>query len=246
VDEANDGDSGNRRVHPRGGTVLDHDDLDELLQKVVVLALHTIGPAHSVSITVADNGGFRTSNSTEDEALAIDQAQYDGGDGPCLAAMRSGIQVHLAIGADPGRWPLVQEKARETGVAAVLSTPLRRTPPGTGIGALNIYAHGGVVFDETHRRTATVIADHAAILVGNSLDLLTANQLNEQLRLALASREIIGEAKGIIMERQGCTREEAFDILRRASQRENRKLRDLAEELVLRVESRRREGKSRP
>ena len=49
----------------------------------------------------------------------------------------------------------------------------------------------------------------------------------------MASREIIGEAKGIIMERQGCTRDEAFDILRRASQRENRKLRDLAEELVL-------------
>jgi AmiR/NasT family two-component response regulator len=59
----------------------------------------------------------------------------------------------------------------------------------------------------------------------------------------VASREIIGEAKGIIMERQSCTRDEAFDILRRASQRENRKLRDLAEELVVRVETRKRESR---
>ena len=76
------------------------------------------------------------------------------------------------------------------------------------------------------------------MLVGNALDLQTVSQLNAQLQQALASREIIGEAKGIIMERQSCTRDEALDILRRASQWENRKLRDRAEELVLRAEGR--------
>lgn len=69
-----------------------------------------------------------------------------------------------------------------------------------------------------------------------------ASYLNEQLRQAVASREIMGEAKGVLMARENCTRDEAFDILRRASQRENRKLRDLAEELVLRVEDRNRRG----
>lgn len=90
-------------------------------------------------------------------------------------------------------------------------------------------------------RTAEIIGEHAAILVENGLALESATRLNDQLHHAVASREIIGEAKGIIMERESCTRDEAFDVLRRASQRENRKLRDVAEELVLRVEARRNE-----
>jgi GAF domain-containing protein len=230
------------RVRSLGGALLDREALDELLQKLVLLACHTVGGADSVSITVADDGGYRTSNSTSDEALDIDQAQYDGGNGPCLQALRSAEQVQVRVGDDPGRWPTFDAKAQEEGVVAVLSTPLRRGP-GKAIGALNIYAHEPDRLDDDSRLTAEVIGEHAAILVGNTLDLLSAAQLNEQLRQALASREIIGEAKGIIMERQSCTRDEAFDILRRASQRENRKLRDLAEELVLRVEARRREGR---
>ena len=64
-----------------------------------------------------------------------------------------------------------------------------------------------------------------------------AAKLNENLREAIATREIIGEAKGILMARQACTSDEAFDILRRASQRTNRKLRDIAVELVSTTES---------
>lgn len=226
-----------------GGALLDGVALNDLLQRVVLLACHTVGPADSVSITVADNGGFRTSNSTDHEALDIDKAQYAGGEGPCLEAMRTARQVQVDVGADRNLWPRFQEKAHEVGVAEVLSTPLLHADtPGQAIGALNIYSHQRGGFDDTQRRTAEVIGEHAAILVGNTLALLSVAQLNEQLRQALASREIIGEAKGIIMERQSCTRDEAFDILRRASQRENRKLRDLAEELVLRVEARRREA----
>ncbi|MEA2932949.1 MAG: hypothetical protein QOI56_1734 [Actinomycetota bacterium] len=243
MDEATEGDTTTDGARRLGGALLDDDALNELLQKVVELACHTVRPAHSVSITVADAGRYRTSHSTDEEALAIDQAQYDGDEGPCLEALRSGQQVQVSIHDEGAPWPRVRQKANELGVEAVLSTPLLRTRDGA-IGALNVYSHEVGGFDETARRTAEVIGEHAALLVGNTVALLTASQLNEQLRQALASREIIGEAKGIIMERQSCTRDEAFDILRRASQRENRKLRDLAEELVLRVESRKREGRS--
>ena len=242
MDEGLDPDPSADRVRQPDGALLDDDALDELLQKVVLLARRTIGPAHSVSITVADDGGFRTSNSTAEEALAIDEAQYQGAGGPCLEAVRTAEQVMVVVGADPDLWPQFDEAAQGAGVAAVLSTPLVRTP-GTALGALNVYTHQGAGFADDDRQAARLIGEHAAILVGNTLALVTATQLNEQLRNALASREIIGEAKGIIMERQGCTRDEAFDILRRASQRENRKLRDLAEELVLRVEARRGEGR---
>ncbi|MEA2971558.1 MAG: hypothetical protein QOG82_16 [Actinomycetota bacterium] len=240
--DANDHDPATERMLGLGGAVLDDDALDKLLQKVVLLALRAVGPADAVSITVADNGGYRTSNSTAEAALAIDEAQYEGNDGPCLQALRSGRQVASDWNGNgdghEGRWPHVRAKAEEMGVSAVLSTPLLQAPD-QAIGALNIYSRGGDGFGEDARRTAELLGEHAAIVLGNALALIGATHLNEQLRAALASREIIGEAKGIIMERQSCTRDEAFDILRRASQRENRKLRDLAEELVVRVEARR-------
>ncbi len=234
--EAND-DRATERVLGLGAAV-DEVALDQLLERVAHLALHTVGPAHAVSITVADNGRFRTSNSTGAEALAIDEAQYEGDDGPCLEALRTGRQVEVDVAGDGDRWPKVRDKARELGIATVLSTPLVGAPD-AAIGALNIYSRDSGAFGETEQRTAEIVGEHAAILLGNALALIGATNLNEQLRAALASREIIGEAKGIIMERQSCNRDEAFDILRRASQRENRKLRDLAEELVQRVEARR-------
>jgi GAF domain-containing protein len=220
-----------------GGAVLDDDALTSMLQRLVLLAEHTLSGVDSVSITVAQNGRYRTSNTTGETALAIDSAQYEQDDGPCLQAMHTKKQLQVAVGTDTARWPLVDEQARQSGIAAILSTPLIRAPD-DAIGALNIYASGKAAFDDSELRTAGIVSEHASILVGNALDLMSAAQLNQQMREAVASREIIGEAKGIIMERQSCTRDEAFDVLRRASQRENRKLRDLAEELVLRVEAR--------
>ena len=130
-------------------------------------------------------------------------------------------------------------------MVAVLSTPLA-TSTGEALGALNVYTRQAGGFAEAEPRTAEVVGEHAAILLGSTRALIGATQLNEQLRQAFTSREIIGEAKGIIMERQKCSPDEAFDILRRASQRENRKLRDLAEEIVARIEDRRREGPAGP
>lgn len=245
MEDANPSDPSSARAMGLGGAVLDESLLDELLQKVVVLALHVLGSADSVSITLPVPNGFRTSNTSGEVALRLDEAQYAGDDGPCLRAVRTARQVQVDIGVDGERWPQFDEKAREFGVVAVLSTPLA-TSTGNALGALNVYTRRADGFAEAEQRTAEVVGEHAAILLGSTRALIGATQLNEQLRQALTSREIIGEAKGIIMERQKCSRDEAFDILRRASQRENRKLRDLAEELVARIEDRRREGPAGP
>ena len=245
MEEAKNSDPVSARALGIGGAVLEHDALAQLLQRVIVLALHTVGHAHSVSITVPESGGFRTTNAIGEAALPIDHAQYDGGAGPCLEALRTAQQLQVEIGRDGHGWRQFEETAKELGVTAVLSTPLVRTP-GEAIGALNIYRRDAGRFGDDEMRTAEILGEHATILLGNALDLIGATKVNEELRQALASREIIGEAKGIIMERQSCTRDEAFDILRRASQRQNRKLRDLAEELVLRVESRGSESEPAP
>lgn len=223
------------------GAVLGEEALDGLLQRIVQLARLTIPGAHSVSITVAHDGGYRTSNSTGPEALAVDQAQYAEDDGPCLEGIRTGEQREATMEMLQRRWPPVAERAAEVGVVGVLSTPLIVEDRGA-IGALNVYLAQDGAFGERDVHLARVLGEHAAILLERAVALMSATRLNEQLHQALASREIIGQAKGILMERQSCTRDEAFDILRRASQRENRKLRDLAEELVLRVEARKREG----
>jgi GAF domain-containing protein len=239
VVEGNNQDAATGRVLGLGGGVIDEGALDRLLQQVVLLARHTVAKADAVSITMAENGGFRTSNFSAAEARNVDEAQYAENDGPCLRAVRSARQVTVEVGTDGDEWPLVRNRARDFGITAILSTPLLRDVD-DAIGALNIYSRAEGGFQEDSLRTAEIVGDHAAALVATTQALIGVTNLNEQLRAALASREIIGEAKGIIMERQTCTRDEAFDILRRASQRENRKLRDLAEELVQRVEARRR------
>ncbi len=219
-----------------GGALLDDDAVQELLQQVTFLAKHTVSGAQSVSLTVVQGDQYRTSNSTGPDALAIDNAQYQQGDGPCLNALRAKDQLLVRVLDEQERWPRFSEEATRMGIGGVLSTPLVRNG-GEAIGALNVYAHS-TAFSEADVRTTQLIGQHAAILVSYMLALADSSQLNEQLRQAVATREIIGSAKGILMQSQSCTRDEAFDILRRASQRENRKLRDIAEELVLRVEGR--------
>lgn len=228
-----------------GGAVLEGWALDELLQHVVELACHTVDRARSVSITIADNGGYRTCSSTDQTAVLIDEVQYEEADGPCLQAMREAHQVQLAMEAVAARWPAVARRAAESGIGSVLSTPIV-TAPGNAIGALNVYADGQDPFSQDVTRMAELVGRVAAVLLRNAVALADATTRNDQLRTALDSRQIIGEAKGILMEREGSTRDEAFDILRRASQRQNRKLREVAEEIVLRVESRGRAGRSGP
>jgi len=220
-----------------GGAVFDDDALRELLQKLALLANHTIVDAQAVSVTVVDDHGYRTINSTGPEALAIDEAQYREDVGPCLQAIRSKTQLHVSVDHADGSAPAFSEEARRAKVGQVLSTPMVARS-GEAMGALNVYVHEGGTVGEDEAHTAQLIGDNAAILVGYAFALTGSNRLNDQLRQALETRDVIGAAKGILMQSQGCTRDEAFDILRRVSQRENRKLREVAEDLVLRVEAR--------
>jgi AmiR/NasT family two-component response regulator len=124
----------------------------------------------------------------------------------------------------------------DAGMHSVLSTPLQ-----TGketIGALNLYSTLVDGFDEAEQHLATEFAHHASILLGNAIAFMTTSALAENLQEALASRETIGIATGLLMSQSSQTRQDAFDLLRRASQRENRKVRDIAADLVTGAEER--------
>lgn len=219
-----------------GGAVLDDEALRELLQTLAVLAGHTIAAAESVSVTVLQNGRYGKINSTGPTALAIDEAQYREATGPCVDAIRSGVQLLVEVEDYPDSSGFAEE-AKRAHIGQVLATPLIGNA-GDAVGAVNVYVRDGSVLSEADVQTARRIGDAAAILVGYAFALMDSTHLNEQLRRAVATRDVIGAAKGILMARENCSRDQAFDILRRASQRENRKVRDLAEQIVLRLEER--------
>lgn len=127
------------RASSFGGAILDGDALDALLQRVVQLARRTIDGAQSVSITVVENGGYRTSYSTGEAALAVDEAQYAEDDGPCLDGIRTARQAHLPMDALASRWPRVAARAEHFGIAGVVTTPLK-VGDREVIGVLNVYA----------------------------------------------------------------------------------------------------------
>ncbi|MEA2702344.1 MAG: hypothetical protein QOD63_289, partial [Actinomycetota bacterium] len=173
-----------------GMVLLGEDSFDAAAERVVGLAVQTLPSARFASITVSDRTGVRTSHSSGAEALAADQAQYEGEGGPCLEALRTSRQVDLVI-AEAHQWPTFKSTAQAFGVSRVLSTPLIQRD--TTLGALNIYTDGDGELSPTDRRIATLFAEQASVVLANAQAFLTATDMAKQLEQALASREIIGE-----------------------------------------------------
>jgi GAF domain-containing protein len=125
--------------------------------------------------------------------------------------------------ATEDRWPLFAQRASATGAASMLS--LQLYVEGDNLGALNLYARTPNAFTDESEQVGLLFAAHAAIAYA-------AVRKETQLAQALISRDVIGQAKGILMERYKISSERAFLLLTRVSQTSNRKLYDVADELV--------------
>jgi GAF domain-containing protein len=222
-----------------GTVVLDEEALAGVLDLVVEQAQQAVGPATAVSVTLLRrDGGAYTPSATADVARELDDAQYDSGRGPCLCTATAGVVSNVSLADESAQWPEVAAAAGAAGVGSVLSIPLT-VGDGRRLGALNVYSKSPLSFADAERRGATLFAHQAAVVLANAISFSDAVRINDQLREALATRDLIGQAKGVLMERESCTPDEAFDILRRASQRTNHKLRDVAAEIVGSVARRR-------
>ena len=144
--------------------------------------------------------------------------------------MKRGEQVWVSLNEEGDRYPRFTPAAMRRFMSSILSTPLQ-VREGT-IGALNVYSASLDRFGEWERSVARLFAAQASILLANAAAYAEAVTKSDQLQQALASRDLIGQAKGIIMEREHCTADDAFDRLRRTSQRENRKLTSVAQDVV--------------
>jgi GAF domain-containing protein len=204
--------------------------LQDTLQRVSELACDSVGGADMVGITMLVEGRAKTAVFTDDTAPEVDSAQYETGVGPCLDAFRH-RQVFVIddMEADE-QWRPFTEAAAAHGIKSSMSLPLISRHE--GIGALNFYSFNREAFAAADVAVGLQFATQAAIVLANSQAYWDAHQLGQDMSAALRSRAVIEQAKGILIGAQRCSADDAFQILVRASQRENRKLRDIAEEIV--------------
>lgn len=213
--------------------------LGDTLLKVAQLACQ-VTDADMAGITMLVDGKVETGVFTDPEAPQIDTAQYETGEGPCLDAFHHQRVNRIDVTSEDTRWPDFTQTCVAHGIQSTLSIPI--VARGEGFGALNLYSRIPSAFDNNSVNRTEAFARHAAIVLANTQIYLDAVQLNENLNQALKSRSTIDYAIGLVMAAGGRSPNEAFQVLVRASQRENRKLRDVAEELVIQATQRKNVG----
>ena len=163
-------------------------------------------------------------------ALDADELQYERGYGPCIDAGLAGQVLRIDDMATEERWPDYTRHAAAHGVGSSLSVPLPFQS--VTIGALNTYAGRPHAFTEEDQLAAEEVASWVALTVANAEAAARTSDELAHLRIAMRSRAVIEQAKGILMERYKITDDRAFAVLTRASQQSNIKLREVADQLV--------------
>jgi GAF domain-containing protein len=204
--------------------------LQQTLTRVADLTVEAVPPVHLAGITMMVEGRQRTAIFTDEAAPEIDQAQYDTGDGPCLEAFQDQRITRIDSTVEDGPWPEFRRAAADHGIGSTLSLPL--VVDKTAVGALNLYARRQRAFHDDDIDTASLFASQAAIVLANAHAYWDARELSSGLSEAMKHRAVIEQAKGMLMAAQRCDEDDAFELLVRASQRENVKLRDIAQRIV--------------
>jgi len=199
-------------------------DFEATLATMVHAALELIPGAVDASISVARARRAITSHApSSDLPRTVDALQEQYGEGPCLDAAYHQRIVRVAdLGREP-RWPSFAAAAAAAGATSMLCFQL--WVEGDNLGALNVYGAASEVFDAEAEEIGVLVAAHAAVAFADATRI-------GGLQEAVATRDLIGQAKGILMERFKITAQQAFLILTTASQRSNLKLREVAEQLT--------------
>jgi GAF domain-containing protein len=205
--------------------------LDEVLGEIVAIANREIPGSESTSITLLRADKAFTAAYHGEMSLAADELQYEQGHGPCMDAGRGGVVLRVDDMRTETRWPDYVARVAESGVRSSLSVPLPYQ--GSTIGALNIYSSGPTAFATPKSLAAGLeVAETIAVAVANADAHWQLSEQARNMRLAMESRAAIEQAKGVLMAQRHVDAEQAFEILRAASQRYNRKLRDIATGIV--------------
>jgi GAF domain-containing protein len=207
-----------RTLHAAGARPLD------VVATISAEAVRVVPGAHSCGVIVTDpDRQLRTVATTDAVPRDLDELQKDLGTGPCLTAARKQIVVRVRDIATETRWPRFKEAAVERGVGSMLCLPLHVHDD--LLGTLSLYSGEPYAFPEGAESIARLFAALAAVAMAEA-------RHAEHLRRALANRDLIGQAKGILMRERRTTAGEAFELLRERSQTSNTKLVDVAQAVI--------------
>jgi len=204
--------------------------MGETLTRVSELTTVAVPQSEFVGITMMVDGRVGTYVFTHPTVPEIDRAQYDSGRGPCVDAFHTGNVFVIDSTLTDERWPEFCQVAREHDILSTLSLPMLLTAG--PIGAMNLYAKTDRAFAPADVETGQQFAMQAAFVLANAQAYWDSRLLSENLEAAMESRSVIEQAKGVIMNAQAKTADEAFDVLVAQSQHENVKLRDIAKRIV--------------
>ena len=210
--------------------LLSVETLEQALQHLAQVAVAVVPDGPSCGITVIRDGKPVTAVYAGSIPETVHDDQYQRGEGPCLEAARTGQVIVVQDLAAETRWNGFPAAAMAGGAHGVYAHPL--TAGGTVTGALNLYAHEPDLFPPPVQRIAAQFVEPAALLLAGVIRRLSQDEVITQLRDAIESRTMIGQATGIIMARRRCGPEEALKVLIKISNDRNIKLREIARMLV--------------
>jgi GAF domain-containing protein len=198
-------------------------DLEHVLGAIVASVTDTVPGAEQAGVSLYEHKLLQTVASTSDLTKRINAIEHELDEGPCLQALLDHRSYRIDDMSTDTRWPRFAAAAEAHGVRSMLGYKLFTS--GRTLGTLDLYSSQPNAFDAESEVVGEVFAAHAAIA-------LLGSTQQAEWRTALNSRDTIGMAKGVLMEREQITDDQAFRLLVSTSQRGNVKLHDLAAWLV--------------
>ena len=217
----------NERLAAIARELVNEPDMQATLQRVVEAAAQNLDGEVWASVSLVNEGReIETPAVSDERAGRADKLQYDLEEGPCLDAIWEQETFRIDDMTAEERYPRwARAVVEETGVRSSLSLQLFTDAEQNSLGALNLYSPQPKAFDAETRGVGLAFAAQAAVA-------LRSAQTAEHLRSGMATRNLIGMAQGILMERLKITPEQAFGVLSRLSMESNVKLREVARRLV--------------
>jgi GAF domain-containing protein len=213
-----------------GAVVLSAETIDTTVELVTTLAAETIPATTGAGVTLVDARGKRSVAASDPLVERADALQYQFDSGPCLTAWREQVTVRVDDTDEEARWPLWTAAVAELNLRAMLSAPL--ITKGTAIGAIKVYSDQPAAYDAPAEHLLELFARQAAILLSNTQALADARRLGAQLSEALNNRDVIAQAKGVLIAQGAANDQAAFAMLVTASQRSNTKLTEVARRVI--------------
>ena len=215
------------------GLVLSRETVDTALELVTRLAATATGGTMGAGVTVVDEHGRRSRAASNQAVQQADALQYQLDEGPCLTAWQTRELVRIDDTTTDARWPRWNDAVQPLGVRSVLSAPL--TMAGESIGAMKVYCERPLNYGPHDEHVMRLLADQAAILLSNSQSLQEARRVSRQLTGALASRDVIAQAVGVLLAQGATSAQDAFSKLAAAARRTNHPVEEIARALLATV-----------